>query len=164
MNIKITILCLISLCGLKLNLLSAQESVSTSGGNASGTGGSVSYSVGQLVFTNNTGTYGSVAQGIQQAFEISVVSGIEQAKGITLQCTAYPNPVKDYLILKIEGKSNAQYSGILCDINGKILEIIKIEGYEATISMRNYASAIYFLKVIQTSSQQEIKIFKIIKN
>ena len=70
------------LLGLGLTGLQAQESVNATGGNASGSGGSASYSVGQVVYTNNTGTSGSVAQGVQQPFEISVVTGIEEAKGI----------------------------------------------------------------------------------
>ena len=48
----------------------AQEAVATAGGDASGTNGNVSYTVGQVVYTTNTGTTGSVAQGVQQPFEI----------------------------------------------------------------------------------------------
>ena len=67
------------LLGLVLTGLQAQTSVNATGTNASGSGGTVSYSVGQVVYTNNTGTNGSVAQGVQQAFEILVVTGLEQA-------------------------------------------------------------------------------------
>ncbi|MDD2634269.1 MAG: hypothetical protein PHW82_02085 [Bacteroidales bacterium] len=52
--------------GLGITGLQAQESVNTTGGNALGSGGSVSYSAGQVIYTNNTGTSGSVAQGVQQ--------------------------------------------------------------------------------------------------
>lgn len=90
--------------GLELTELRAQDAVPMSGGNASGSGGSACYSVGLVVYTTNTGTNGSVAQGVQQPFEISVVSGIEDAKEITLQYSVYPNPATNYLILKIEGK------------------------------------------------------------
>lgn len=58
------------LLGLGLTGLQAQESVNATGGNASGSGGSASYSVGQVVYTTNTGTNGTVAQGVQQPFEI----------------------------------------------------------------------------------------------
>ena len=87
------------LLGLGLTGLQAQESVNATGGDALGSGGSASYSVGQVVYTTNTGTNGSVAQGVQQAFEISVVTSIEEAQGITL--LAYPNPTTDYLTLFI---------------------------------------------------------------
>ena len=60
-----------------LTRLQAQETIPAIGGNASGSGGSVSYSVGQAVYTTNTGTNGSVPQGVQQPFEISVETGNE---------------------------------------------------------------------------------------
>ncbi len=53
--------------------LHAQESTTASGGEASGDGGTVSYSVGQVVYGTHSGTTGSVSEGIQQAYEISVI-------------------------------------------------------------------------------------------
>jgi len=71
------------LLGIGLTGLQAQESVNATGGNALGNGGTASYSVGQMIYTTNTGTGGNtVAQGVQQPFEISVVTGIEEAQGI----------------------------------------------------------------------------------
>jgi len=101
--------------------LYAQNSVTASGGDASGSGGTVAYSVGQIVYTTNTGIDGTVAQGVQQPYEISVVLEIEQGKDINLNVSAYPNPVTDYLTLKI---NNSDVSGLiyhLYDINGKLL-------------------------------------------
>lgn len=80
----------------------AQETVPASGGNITGSGGSVSYSVGQIVYTTHTGTSGSVTQGVQHPFEISVVSGIEETEDINLTCSAYPNPTTDFLQLKVK--------------------------------------------------------------
>lgn len=63
----------ISLKGIPLLLLTvgigqlqAQNIVLASGGNAMGTGGSVSYSIGQLDYISVSGSYGSVSQGVQQ--------------------------------------------------------------------------------------------------
>lgn len=150
------------LLGLGLTGLQAQEVIPATGGNASGSGGSVSYSVGQVVYTTNTGTNGSVVQGVQQPFEISAVSGLEETKGITLQCEVYPNPVTDHLKLTVENykKSNLTYQ--LDDISGKLLETKKLEGNQTSIVMSNLVPATYFLKVIQDN--KEVKSFKIIKN
>lgn len=151
----------ILLLGLGLTAVHAQETIPTTGGNSTGSGGSASYSVGQIVYTTNTGTNGSVAQGVQQPFEISVVTGIEEAKGITLQCTVWPNPATDLLILKVENYNNVNLSFQLFDINGKLLETKINDGNETNFDLRNLMSGTYFLKVIQ--SQKEIKTFKIIK-
>ena len=145
-----------------LSTVSAQESVNATGGNASGGGGSVSYSVGQVVYTTNTGTNGSVAQGVQQAFEISVVTAIEEAKGINLSVTAYPNPTTDYLQLKVESKKLKDLSFQLYDMNGKLLQNEKITGTQTSIVMSNLVPATYFVRVIAGS--KSIKEFKITKN
>jgi len=152
----------ILLLGLGLTGLQAQESVNATGGNASGSGGSVSFSVGQVVYIINTGTNGSVAQGVQQPFEISVVTGLEEAKGINLMISAYPNPTTNYLQLQVESEKLKDLSYQLFDTNGKLLETKKIEGNQTSIIMSNLVPAIYFLKIIQNN--KEVKSFKIIKN
>lgn len=152
------------LLGLGLNGVQAQDSVNATGGNASGSGGSASYSVGQVFYTTSTGANGSMAQGVQQPFEISVVSGIDD-NTINLSFTAYPNPTTDRLTLKVNTSSKTSIKSIsyqLFDITGKLLESKSIEGDESTISMARFVSAIYFLKV--TDGVKEIKTFKIIKN
>jgi len=144
-----------------LSTVSAQTSVNATGGNASGSGGSASYSVGQVVYTTNTGTNGSVAQGVQQPFEISVVTAIEEAKGINLTVSAYPNPTTDYLQLKVESEKLKDLSYQLYDMQGKLLQSEKLTGSETQINMSNYVPSTYFVRVIQ--GNQSIKEFKIIK-
>jgi hypothetical protein len=142
--------------------IQAQNSIPASGGNASGSGGKVSYSIGQVVYTTNTSTTsGSVAQGVQQPFEISVITGIEQAEYITLDCSAYPNPSSDFLTLKIKNYDKENLSYKLIDANGKLLESKKVNSNETTISMVNLLPNLYLLKVIDKN--KEIITFKIIK-
>ena len=153
------------LLGLGLTGLQAQTSVNATGGDASGSGGTVSYSVGQVVYTTNSGTNGSVAQGVQQPYEISVVTGIEEAKGINLSVTAYPNPTTDYLTLSIDASTTLSIQSMsyqLYDMNGKLLQSEKITGNQTSIVMSNLVPANYFVKV--TQGNKEVKTFKIIKN
>jgi hypothetical protein len=145
-----------------LSTAMAQEAIPATGGNASGSGGSATYTFGQVVYTTNTGTNGSVAQGVQQPYEISNVTGIEEAKGITLQCSVYPNPTTDFITLKVENFSLSDLTFQLYDLNGKLLENRKIESNETSIDMSNLNPASYFLKVVQ--SNKEVKTFKIIQN
>ncbi len=155
------------LCALFLSLigitgLQAQVAITTAGGNASGSGGLSSFTVGQLVYTTNTGTTGTVAQGVQQPYEISIIDGVEEAKEIALSAMVYPNPATDLLMLKVGTFSGGNLNYALTDINGKLLEFRKISGNETILEMKNYANAIYFLKVIQ--GEKEVKSFKIVKN
>jgi hypothetical protein len=142
--------------------VNAQETTDASGGNATGSGGSASYSIGQIVYTTHTGTNGSVAQGVQQPYEISVVTALEEAKDIALSFLVYPNPTYDFLKLKVENYISKNLSYLLYDISGKTIESKKIEGTEATIPMESLATGTYFLKV--TEGNKDIKTFKIIKN
>jgi len=148
--------------------LLAQQTVATSGGNASGGGGTVSYTVGQVAYTTSTGSNGSSAQGVQQPFEISVETALEEAKNISLEMSVYPNPVTDYLILKIDGEVKTQCIASLHNLNGVILQTLKIETNETTIPMQGYSSGTYFLKVAVTTQNialpRVIKTFKIIKH
>ncbi len=153
--------------GLGLTGLQAQESINATGGDATGSGGSASYSGGQVVYTTNTGTNGSVAQGVQQAFEISIVTGLEEAKGINLSVSVYPNPATDFLTLKVENFELSTLGFQLYDISGKLIKSKGIESNETSIIMSNLVPATYFLKIIQTlnsTSQQEVKTFKVIKS
>ena len=149
---------LIGMCRMSL---SAQQTVSSAGKEASGTGGTVSYTVGQVVYTTNTGTNGSIAQGVQQPFEISVVTGIEEANGISLDFSIYPNPATDFIKLRIENYEDENLRYQLYDIRGNLLQNNKVEGKESSIVMSNLLPATYFLKV--TDNNKEIKVFKIIK-
>jgi len=162
MRHKRILLCSFLLLGIRLTGLQAQTTIPATGGNASGGGGSASYSIGQMVYTTNTGTNGSVARGVQQPFEISVITAIDEAKGITLQCSAYPNPTTEFIKLKLENYKTENLTYQLFDINGKLLENKKIDGNETRIVMYNLVPATYFLKVIQCN--KEVKTFKIIKN
>jgi len=169
-------LSVVLLLGLGLTGLQAQEAIPATGGDASGSSGSVSYSVGQMVYATNTGTNGSVAQGVQQPYEISVIIGIEEAEAINLSVSAHPNPTNNILILKVDASTTLSMRSLnyqLFDMQGKLLETNKITNNETSIMMRNFVPATYFLKVYTLGgndltgviqNDKTVKTFKIIKN
>ena len=157
------ILIVVLVLGLGLTELHAQENNNATGGAATGSGGSVHYSVGQVAYQTHSGTNGSVSEGVQQPYEISVVNGIEKANGISLKVTAYPNPTTvDYLTLSIEGFDSSNLSYQLFDMHGKLLQNEKITDNQTRIFMSNLVPANYFVQVVQ--GNMEVKTFKIIKN
>ena len=156
---KLTILILLI---LGLTNIQAQETVLTTGGDATGSDGSMSYSVGQIVYTTNTGTNGYVLQGIQQPFEITTTLDIKEIEGINLKCSIYPNPTPDNLILEIDEYDNKEILYQLYNFSGKLIESKKLKNNRNIITMKDLVPSTYFLKVI--SNQKEIKTFKIIKN
>jgi hypothetical protein len=145
-----------------LNGINAQESFTSTGGNATGTGGNVSYTIGQVSYITNTSSSGTVAQGVQQPYEILVVTGLEEAKDIILELFVYPNPVSDILKLKVESYSLENLSYQLYDANGNLLLNGEIVDKETVINTGDLAPAAYFLQIIDNN--KDVKIFKIIKN
>jgi hypothetical protein len=150
----ITILCLHS-------SLLAQSNTVTSGGQASGTGGTVSYSVGQVAYAAFSGSNGYIIQGLQQPFEVSIITRVNDIS-IDLSVQAYPNPTSDKLILSIgtQELKNLRYQ--LIDVYGKTIVSDRINQAAQIIDMSKLSSGTYFLSVL--SNKKQIRIFKIIKN
>ena len=146
---------------LSLGGLYAQEAVLATGGEGSGSGGTVSYSIGQVVYTTIIGTNGSAAQGVQQPYEITIITGIEVPE-INLELSAYPNPTTDFLNLKIGNYDHVKLSYQLYDMQGKLLEDKDIVERGTTLKMQSLPTSTYFLQV--TGMQKLVKTFKIIKN
>ena len=141
-------------------LAKAQESTNSSGGDATGSGGSVAYSVGQVVYTATTSTAGIVAQGVQQPFEISIVGMNETAINISL--TAFPNPTADNLTLQLSDFKTEKLSYQIYDLQGKQLSSQQIVDPQTTIEMRNLPNSTYFIYVVNQENSK-VQSFKILK-
>jgi len=146
---------------LLANAALSQSSANAAGGNASGNGGSVSYSIGQPFTQTHSAAAGSVAEGVQQPYEISTVSGIAEASGILLSIAAYPNPTANNLTLEIKNFTLSGLSMLLFDMHGKLLKREKITDSRTIVELSDLEAAVYFLKVID--GQREVKTFKIVK-
>ncbi len=142
-------------------LMSAQQGVMSAGGNASGEGGSVSYSFGQVFYRIGTGAGVSVAEGVQQPFEISVVTSIAE-DDIKLLFSAYPNPVRDMLFLTTNNYETKGLQWQLYDFNGKLLKKGSIKDAQTAISMFGLDPAVYLLRIID--EHRVLKTFRILKN
>jgi hypothetical protein len=155
------ILSVFFLFGLCVAIVKGQETITVTGGNASNSGGSVSYTVGQILYNTFLGTNGYIVQGVQQPFEISVVTAIENTDDINLKYIIYPNPTSGSIKMVLESNDYENLRCRLYDINGILLRDRKVESSETEISMENLSSSVYFLKVIKNNV--EFKVFKIVK-
>lgn len=142
-------------------IVMAQESVNASGGDSKGVGGSVAYSVGQVVYTTNSGDSGAVAQGVQHAYEIFTVNTEDSELNISV--SVFPNPVSDALTLHIADYGNESLSLEMTDIQGRLLQKTLISSKDTQIDMAVHPASTYLLHVMNTKNKK-IKTFKIIKN
>ena len=160
MKNKSTRLIAVFLLTIGLSCLYAQQAVLTASGNITGSNGSVTYSVGQVAFLTNTGTTGIITEGVQQPFEILIMEGIEE-KGITLECSVFPNPAGDFVKLKTDRHEIRNLSFRLYTLTGVLLQNNLIAGSELSIPMDGLVPGTYFLTVIENDNV--LKSFKIIK-
>lgn len=155
----IKLLFAVFLMGLTLSKLQAQQAVIASGNNASGGGGTVSYSVGQMLHVNNSGEDGSAIQGIQFAFDDANLSIIDLQTNFEIK--TYPNPTTSVLNVNISGTEKAPMDYQLFNTSGQIVRKGRVNGNSTKILVNDLPTASYILKI---HNNQTTKSFKIIKN
>lgn len=142
------------------NILNAQISANSSGGDASGSGGTAAYTVGEVVYTSVNGSSGDVEQGVQHAYSVSGVGISNPAFEIAL--SVYPNPTFNNLVINITKgfQENLRYR--VTDMLGQIVHGGTIATTETVIEMHTLAAATYFVAVVNQQNQA-LKTFKVEK-
>lgn len=157
MKIKTTVL-LFFLIGLNVSHIKAQESISSISGLGTGSGGSISFSVGLIIYKTLVGPNGSISPGDQQPRELST-------EFITLNpsvsASVFPNPVSDVFSIKIEDFQSNNFTYQLSDLYGKIVANNSLDYYVTEISLNDLSKGIYFLRIVKNNKQvQTIKVIK----
>jgi hypothetical protein len=146
---------------LFLGMAGAQESVNACGGDATGSGGSVAFSVSQTVYTTSVDNGGSVAQGVQHAYEIFTI-GIDETE-LNFEFSIYPNPTSHDLILEIQGNGDERLSYGLFDMGGKLLLGGDVTASKTQLVTTQLPAAAYFIRLLN-AEKQPVQTFRIIKN
>ena len=154
--LKLLIVCLIFSLDLALF---AQEVISSGGDHHEKTSGSISFTIGEVVIETFPKTSNILTQGFHQTNLIAVA--VHELPGLDYEISAYPNPAKDYVILKLPAEKVIGMEYRLYDVNGKLIQNKMLEGTETEIPFNDLSLATYFIKVIQ--GNKEIKTFKIVK-
>lgn len=145
-----------------LSLLS-QTAVGSAGGDTSGPGGTVGYSIGQVAYSKFVGTSGSIQQGVQQPYDIIMVSNNEPE--ITLKATIFPNPTVSSVQLTLDDIVFSSDTGLfaygLYDAQGRLLQQHQISASSTIINLEKRLGSVYFLCV--SHNDREVKTFKIFK-
>ena len=147
---------------LGIPVIYAQESTVSSGGKTSGSGGTLDFSIGQVVYTALSGPNGSLSQGVQQAYEIYEIAQSTDDKISSQQFSVYPNPTTDNLTVNCEQTEAQKFSILLYDIEGKLLQKNESTGAITEVPMDDLTPSTYIMKLIGENST-ELKAFKIIK-
>jgi hypothetical protein len=138
----------------------AQDSFSASGNVTTGTGGSSSFTIGQIANNYISGTDGSITQGVQQPYNMSNTVNIFETED-SLGFITYPNPTNDIIILYIDSYDSKKMTYQLYNLQGKLVAVNRINNNISTISIQELPESIYLLKILD--NELLIKTFKIIK-
>jgi len=141
--------------------LIAQESVNSAGGDFFGSGGSIAQSIGQVVYTANSGINGSSSQGVQHAYEIFTLDVHETELIVSL--SVFPNPTSENLTLQFTSYESENFTYQLVDSQGKLLAHESLHGEQTLIHTERLPAATYFVYVL-TQENKKIQSFKVIKN
>lgn len=140
---------------------SAQSDVVASGGDGTDVGGSVSFTIGQVFYQQNSSSTEIENQGVQQPYEISIVTDVRQNGLAGVELQVYPNPTTDRITIQGTGELDEELTAQLFDALGRELTSTRIQSSGTEIPMQAFAAATYYLVISNNHSKQ--KTYQIIK-
>jgi hypothetical protein len=136
----------------------AQNAISSTGGHFKTTGGSTSFTVGQVAYVLKKGNGSYLNEGVQQVYtkKTTPVEELVYLKEVQL----YPNPTQETMTLILSSKEDIQVRYTIMDYLGKEIRNGNILSEKSEISLRDLPSGNYFISL---KSKKEIRIFKMVK-
>ena len=138
----------------------AQSSPVATGGDVSGAGGSLSYSIGLIDYKQLDETDGSIYQGVQQPYELFSVGLEEWDSNVSI--SAYPNPMTSQLTIAFPEGVLEDVRYTMTDEAGRVIQNGTLETKETVIDVLELARANYFLTVYK--NDQSVRTYKLVKN
>ena len=135
-----------------------QNALSAAGGYLKTTGGSTSFTVGQVAYVLKKGTGSYLNEGVQQVYtkKTTPIEELVYLKEVQL----YPNPTQETMTLILSSKEDIQVRYTIMDYLGKEIKNGNILSEKSEISLRDLPSGNYFISL---KSKKEIRIFKMVK-
>ncbi|MBN9312637.1 MAG: hypothetical protein BGO40_00050 [Chryseobacterium sp. 39-10] len=152
---------IISAATIFIASMQAQQIIAVSGADAVGTGGSSSYTIGQVAYLNQQSAGFTIEEGVQHSYEFISLS-TENHSGEQLEIKLYPNPVKDFLYLHMGKKPEANMKYQLFDAQGKLMLQNRLNSIKNEIDMRTFPQSVYIIRIFRENTT--LKTIKIIKN
>ena len=135
-----------------------QNAVSTTGGHIKSSGGSTSFTVGQVAYVLKKGNGSYLNEGVQQVYtkKTTPIEELVYLKEVQL----YPNPTQETMTLILSSMADVQVRYTIMDYLGKEIKNGNILSEKSDISLRDLPAGSYYISL---KSKKEIRIFKIVK-
>ncbi len=140
--------------------ISAQSALTAAGGDAIGDGGSLSYSLGQVVYTTIQSDAGYVCQGVQQSYEIIPLSTSAEVKN-DLFAVLYPNPSSGDVSLSWNRPLGEIFDLRVVSALGREMYQSKLSNQLSQLPLSDLASGVYFVYIYD--EDELMQSFKFIK-
>ena len=127
----------------------SQSQTTASGGTASGTGGTVTFTIGLPLYTNQTSSGVIINQGNQQPREFLSVSYRNYSINIGLKI--FPSPFYSYFYIQTENENLSNLSFKLTSLDGKLVTCENINETLTKVNTEDYAEGIYFLQLYHSN-------------
>lgn len=144
-----------------ISIVSYGQETAAAGGEAIGVDGFSSYSIGQILYSTHTGSNEFIIQGVQQPYEISEITGIQDEIGVQSEINLFPNPTENDLSLSIIDSDISFFQYFMYDMNGKLLHSNSVSKNTVPIVMNNLSKGGYIIRIMKNS--KEVKTFKVLK-
>ncbi len=137
------------------------ETILSSGGDFANTAAQISWTLGDFQTTTYVKDQIVLTQGfLQSQIKVTDVFNIDNSADVELK--VFPNPVTNYLYIKLISNENKKLSWQLINQSGKIIRNDDIYNKQAEIDLGTYKAGIYYLKTFSKDGSF-VKIFKIIR-
>ena len=148
---------------IETNTNDLMDTIIASGNDATGSSGSVTYSIGQIFYTSIEESEYNVVQGIQHQETYNSLD-TQDVIDPKIEISIYPNPTTDFVNINMEGYEleNGLKSYQLYDFQGRLLKQNTINQNGTQVNLSDLSSSIYLLQVYVDN--KALKTFKIIKN
>jgi len=142
----------------KTESIFGQNAISTTGGHFKSTGGSTSFTVGQVAYVLKKGTGSYLNEGVQQVYtkKTTPIEELVYLKDVLV----YPNPTQETMTLILSSMEDVLVRYTIMDYLGKEIRNGNIISEKSDISLVSLPSGNYF---IYLKSKKENRIFKIVK-
>jgi hypothetical protein len=142
--------------------VSSQSGIIFSGGSFSSANNSLSFSAGQIDYSNFSSSEVQLSQGIQQPFELYFNQIFDESDKHNYDISVYPNPSKDFFQINFDKNDFTNgFSFILFDSKMRILKQGKVIDPNNEINISELSSQLYFLNIY--FENKEVTTFKIVK-
>ena len=85
---------------------------------------------------------------------------VKNAASGDFRVAAYPNPVKDMLVIEVSGNRGSNANLLLTDMSGKLLQAVKVNGAKTEVDLSTLPGGIYIVKYADDDRKEVLKITK----